>query len=151
MIRPENSMFVHDKGNDIHFLIDTGSEKSILPAKGREGLDKDHTQRLLAANGTYINCYGDQPVSLSFSPRHKYNWNFLIADVEEPIIGADFLKANNLLVDVGKKQLIIRDRSRINGISNVSHPEPYQSLIQRFPNLTTINLQSTNTTNTTHF
>lgn len=151
MIRSGNSMFVHDKGNDIHFLIDTGAEKSIIPAHGKDNLSKDTHQQLLAANGTPINCYGEQVFTLTFSPRHKYNWNFIIADVEEPILGADFLKAHNLLVDIGKKQLIQRDRSRINVISNVSHPEPYQSLIQRFPNLTTINPQSTNTTNTTHF
>lgn len=151
MIRSGNSMFVHDKGNDIHFLIDTGAEKSIIPAHGKDNLSKDTHQQLLAANGTSINCYGEQVFTLTFSPRHKYNWKFIIADVEEPILGADFLKAHNLLVDIGKKQLIQRDRSRINVISNVSHPEPYQSLIQRFPNLTTINPQSTNTTNTTHF
>ena len=33
----------------------------------------------------------------------KYTWLFQVADVYKPIIGADFLRAHNLLVDLKNK------------------------------------------------
>ena len=39
----------------------------------------------------------------------KYTWLFQIADVHKPILGADFLRANGLLVDLTSKRLIRPD------------------------------------------
>ena len=39
----------------------------------------------------------------------KYDWLFQVADVHKPIIGADFLRAHNLLVDLKNKRLLRAD------------------------------------------
>ncbi len=38
--------------------------------------------------------------------RRKFQWVFVEAAVQQPILGADFLKHFNLLVDLKHKQLI---------------------------------------------
>lgn len=45
------------------------------------------------------------------------DWEFLIADVTKPIIGADFLYEFDLIVDVRRKKLIDRKtKLEVNGI-----------------------------------
>ncbi|XP_066971779.1 uncharacterized protein [Macrobrachium rosenbergii] len=39
---------------------------------------------------------------------HEYSWTFIMADMTIALLGADFLTAYNLLVDVASKQLIQR-------------------------------------------
>lgn len=151
LVQARNSLFVHDTGNDIHFLVDTGAERSLMPVdynKTGNVYEKDPFCYLIAANGSRIHTYGEQQITLTFSPNHKYNWTFILANIEEPILGADFLKKYGLLVDIASKQLIDRQRDRIN---TVNIPEPFPSIIQRFPNLTTINPRSPTNDDTHHF
>lgn len=61
--------------------------------------------KLFAANNTRINTYGNIRLSLDLGLRRKFDWNFVVANVSRPIIGADFLKNFGLLVDVGRKRL----------------------------------------------
>ena len=39
----------------------------------------------------------------------KYSWRFIIADVTQPIMGADFLRSHSLLVDLANERLIRTD------------------------------------------
>ena len=39
----------------------------------------------------------------------KYSWRFIIADVTQPIMGADFLCSHSLLVDLANERLIRTD------------------------------------------
>ncbi|GFW72704.1 retrovirus-related Pol polyprotein from transposon opus [Trichonephila clavipes] len=43
---------------------------------------------------------------LNLGLRRPFIWTFIIADVSSPIIGADFLKHFNLLIDLKKKRLV---------------------------------------------
>ena len=43
-------------------------------------------------------CWGDKPVQLVLDGRH-FQWTFLLAAVQCPIIGVNFLRAHQLLVD----------------------------------------------------
>ncbi|GFT32521.1 retrovirus-related Pol polyprotein from transposon opus [Nephila pilipes] len=54
---------------------------------------------LFAANCTKIPTYGTKRISHDFSLRRQFTWSFVIADVRQPIIGVNFLKHFNLLVD----------------------------------------------------
>lgn len=61
---------------------------------------------LFAANGSRIKTFGEKRLNLNLSLRREFQWNFIIADVDQPIIGADFLKHYGLLVDVKNNKLI---------------------------------------------
>ncbi|GFU03880.1 transposon Tf2-6 polyprotein [Trichonephila clavipes] len=60
---------------------------------------------LFAANNTKIPAYGMVRKELNLGLRRPFIWTFIIADVSSPIIGADFLKHFNLLIDLKKKKV----------------------------------------------
>ncbi len=98
-------LFISDPATGYQFLIDCGSDVSALPppnARKRRPSD----QCLFAANGTSIKTYGDKLLEVELRLRRSFKWNFIIADVQVPIIGADFLDRYGLLVDIKNRRLI---------------------------------------------
>lgn len=91
----------------MNFLIDTGSDLSIIPPsfKDKNKIFND-TIQLYAANNTCIKTYGQKVLSVSLGLRRQFEFPFIIADVTKPIIGADFLAYFNLLVDLKNSKLI---------------------------------------------
>ncbi|GIY74287.1 retrovirus-related Pol polyprotein from transposon 297 [Caerostris extrusa] len=62
--------------------------------------------QLFAANGTAVPTYGKRLLKLDLGLRREFNWPFIIAAVSQPIIGADFLRHFELLVDIKNGILI---------------------------------------------
>ena len=88
------------------FLIDSGSVVSVIPRTFiKQKLNQSNLQ-LFAANQTSIQTYGDSVLSLDLGLRRNFKWLFIIADVQNAIIGADFLAHYGLLVDLRTAQLI---------------------------------------------
>lgn len=88
------------------FLIDTGSDLSVLPKSCAEGSPHSASFKLYAANDTVIDTFGEKLLHLDFNLRRSFTWMFTVADVTRPILGADFLKHYGLWVDLKKKRLI---------------------------------------------
>jgi hypothetical protein len=61
--------------------------------------------KIEGAGGHGINCYGEQRLDVCFSGR-RFTWTFLLAAVETPILGADFLKHFKLLVNLAAGCLV---------------------------------------------
>ena len=61
---------------------------------------------LTAANGSKIGTYGYHPLTLDLGFARLFKWEFIIADVAFPILGADFLRARCLLVDLRGRRLL---------------------------------------------
>ena len=60
-----------------------------------------------------------------------YKWNFLVADVRTPLLGADFLSHHNLLVDVRNQRLL-------NNPTDAALPvtaAPYADITNRYPEI----------------
>ena len=93
-----------------HFLIDTGAFLSVFPASDvdRRECRQDSSIQLVAANGTPIASYGRRRIQLFISGR-SYEWDFVLADVTQPLIGSDFLAHFGLLVDVAGQRLLDSD------------------------------------------
>ena len=119
--------YVTDKGTGTRYLVDTGSEVSVIPPSPSDHTHASDQLTLLAVNNTHITTYGTRSLTLNLSLRRKFQWIFIIASVQKPIIGADFLRHFGLLVDMSKRQLT--DSStllRIHGIATQdSSPSPY--------------------------
>ena len=60
---------------------------------------------LQAVNGTSISTYGTRSLTLDLGLRRSFRWIFIVADVATPILGADFLRWYNLLVDMRRNRL----------------------------------------------
>lgn len=82
-----------------HFLVDSGAQQSVMPASATDVLCHAHGPPLDAANGTPICTFGSRLVDLCFNGC-SFSWDFVIASVSVTILGADFLCAFQLLVDV---------------------------------------------------
>lgn len=104
-IHPSNRLIVTDRQSGIRYLVDTGANISVFN-KTNENIKSTLDYKLYAANGSVINTYGKKILSLDLGLRRSFQWTFIIADVKMPILGADFLEHNNLLVDLRGKRLI---------------------------------------------
>ncbi|XP_076243380.1 uncharacterized protein LOC143184797 [Calliopsis andreniformis] len=111
--RTVRRLFVTDGTTRTQYLIDTGAEVSVFPRKKVNGARAKSNFLLTAANGSLINTYGQIVISVDLRLRRAFPWTFIIADIERPIIGADFLARYGLLPDVQDRRLI----DKITGLS----------------------------------
>ena len=139
-----------DKNTKQNFLIDTGAEISVFPAGRSDRLHKTDVT-LRAANNSIISTYGFRRFTLDFGLPRPLTWRFLVADVTQPIIGADFLLQHKLLVDLAQRRLIdTRNGTRVEAdpspcstprlnFISTSPPtgDPFKRLLEDFPSLTT--------------
>ena len=88
-------MLVHitDQLTGRRYLVDTRASFSLVPQQSRA---PTIAPRLVGPNGAAINCWGETTLQLRFSTAP---FNGGSCAVTFPILGMDFLCANNLLVD----------------------------------------------------
>ncbi|KAK3887688.1 hypothetical protein Pcinc_008238 [Petrolisthes cinctipes] len=98
-------LWIQDRLSVMRFLIDTGAALSLVPAQGGHACTGHPSYNMVAANGTPITTYGIQSRHLALAPNHTFQWNFLVADAGQLILGADFLSSHDLLVDTKRHRL----------------------------------------------
>ena len=138
-------IYLTDTLTNRHFLVDTGTTISLFPHKSN---NKPSSLQLTAANGQPISSWGDRWILLQFGNR-RFEWSFHLADVDQPLLGADFFKAFNLLVDVAAAQIL--DSSSLQVISSsvsppanqwpfytalINTPTQYRDILAEFPGVT---------------
>lgn len=144
---PEQSyrLFVTDKNSRYTFLVDSGANISCLPRqKGQKPQQLDF--KLFAANNTVISTYGTKTLELDLNLRRPFKWTFVVADVGKPILGADFLKEHQLIVDIKNRRLIdgktnLCSRSFVSAtdmptIRSIDVNQPYHDILMEFPGTT---------------
>ena len=148
-LKKSNLMFIFDKTNKTNFLIDTGACISLLPAKSFAPKNaKPESPYLQAANGTLINTYGERYLNVNIGLRRDFLFQFIIADVKNAIIGADFLAKHKLSINMADKSItdILTNVSVKTHETNAELNEivqidantngPHADLIKKYPNLT---------------
>lgn len=99
-------LFIRDPKSNISFLVDSGAEVSVLPRRFGAAFRKpESSTSLVAANGSPIRSYGTRCLELSLGLRRIYAHVFVIADVQNPILGADFLQRHGLLLDFKQRRI----------------------------------------------
>ena len=97
--------FLKDSHSNTQYLVDTGACRSLLPKSMAHPGARCSDVHLIAANGSPIQTYGSQHVVIATANK-QYPWEFIIADVSLPLIGADFLAHYHLMVDVAHRRLV---------------------------------------------
>ncbi|GFW41313.1 transposon Tf2-11 polyprotein [Trichonephila clavipes] len=115
-------LFLLDRKSGQKFLIDSGSEICIIPPSPTMNKSPQSNFFLFAANNTKIPAYGMVRKELNLGLRRPFIWTFIIADVSSPIIGADFLKHFNLLIDLKKKDANISFKNILSEYPDLSNP-----------------------------
>ncbi|GFV88989.1 retrovirus-related Pol polyprotein from transposon 17.6 [Trichonephila clavipes] len=99
----------------------SGSEICVIPPSPTMNKSPQSNFSLFAAN-TKIPAYGMVRKELNLGLRRPFIWTFIIADVSSPIIGADFLKHFNLLIDLKKKDANISFKNILSEYPDLSNP-----------------------------
>ena len=130
---PSRLFFIMDRNQGLRFLVDTGAEVSVLPPTCAERRHPSESLTLQAVNGTRIATYGTRSLTLNLGLRRTLRWVFIVADVQQPILGADFLSHFNLHVDMTHCRLVdALTQFTIQGMySKASTPSP--SILPRIP------------------
>ncbi|KMQ83879.1 transposon ty3-g gap-pol polyprotein [Lasius niger] len=134
-----------DVKTKVQYLIDTGSDVSVYPRNLVKGPLWSSPYQLYAANGTIIRTYGQITLEPNFGLRRTFLWRFVIADVAQPLIGADFLSYFYLLPDLRKGRLIDGKTGLFTkksphtktgeGIKAVTKQTSYHDLLTEFSNI----------------
>ena len=141
------SLYITDKHNKCNYLIDTGAAVSVLPKSSANRTSDAACLLLVAANNNTINTYGTCRRVVDVGLKRDYAYAFIVADVIQPIIGADFRIHYSLLVDL--KSRCLRDMRTCLAIpATLSSIKPlslnrvdtvqndYTKLLGQFPELT---------------
>ncbi|XP_043262465.1 uncharacterized protein LOC122403173 [Colletes gigas] len=98
-------LHVQDRISGQIFLIDTGSDISLLPV-ARNCKPVASGLRLYAANNTRVDTYGESTRTIEIGLRRPITWNFCVADVPYPNVGADLLTHYGITVDLRGPKII---------------------------------------------
>ena len=114
-----------------------------------------HAHSLLSTTHPFARMHGQRSLTLNLGLRRSLPWIFIVADVQKPILGADFLRHYGLMVDMHKRKLIdTNTHLHVQGIlSSGKSPSPslcskdvsnpYHALLSEFPALTQITTSDT--------
>lgn len=138
---------IKDINTGMRFLIDTGANVSVLPVTRKSYSVSDSSNfKLYAANCSEIQTYGTRNLELNLNLKKLYKWTFIVANVKQPIIGADFLRHYNLLVDLNSQKLIDKESKLLASgnmikcaepsVSIVDGKHPYHLLLSEFSDIT---------------
>ena len=138
--------YITDYHTKQRFLVDTGAEVSVIPPTPADRQDRQGYD-LQAANSSTIHTYGTRSLTLNIGFRRSYPWIFTIANVNHAILGADFLRHFNFLVDLRRRRLIYATTQlSINGIATsmpalslvyaTFPPSTYTNILRDFPDIT---------------
>ena len=130
------------------WLVDGGALLSIVPPTAQQRLQGPNEIKLKAANGTNIDCFGNTTRTITIGDQ-DFSFDFIIADVQSRILGADFLAYNYLAPNHRDAQLIsLKDYSilpaehargfqsiPINFVHQID--DPFYKLLDGFPEVTT--------------
>ena len=123
---------ITDRRSGLRFLIDTGAQVSVIPPSPADR-NTPSTLTLQAVNNTRIRTYGTRSLALNLGLRRTFRWVFVVADVANPILGADFLQHFSLVVDLRHRRLIdALTTLTVQGLLS-SQTSPSPSLLPRTP------------------
>ena len=144
---PNPLLHIRDRATKTVFLVDTGAELSIVPPTEAER-KRPANRSLIAANNTPIRTFGTRQMEL-FLNQSKYTWQFQVAETHSHILGADFLRAHSLAVDLAGRRLVRLDTltvlkgtirsAQYNKITSLasSNANEFAQLLRNRPALTT--------------
>ncbi|XP_075743699.1 uncharacterized protein LOC142802193 isoform X1 [Rhipicephalus microplus] len=98
--------YVSDKITGACFLVDTGAQVSVIPASCADRHRNEQTCPLQAINNSAIRTYDQRSLTLDLRLRRTSRWIFILADVSQAVLGADFLSFFNLARDMHAHRLI---------------------------------------------
>ena len=139
---------VYDSVDKRKWLVDGGALLSIVPPTPAQRKKGPDGTVLRAANGTKISCYGNVRKVVTLGDR-TFDYDFIIADVQQSILGADFLAEFYLapnhrdgsILDLNSLETLpasIAHGVASESVNFVNHVDnAYYRLLDEYPSITT--------------
>lgn len=129
------------------FLIDSGADVSVLPLTSKSCDIRPTAVTLFAAKGSAIKVIGERRIKLNLGLGRDFYWSFVIADVTSPIIGSDFIKHHDLLIDLRRNRLVDNTTRTSSDLKSATYNEaasirtfdptnPFTVLLRQFHDIT---------------
>ncbi|VDL85891.1 unnamed protein product [Schistocephalus solidus] len=142
--RPSRLFYITDNSSSLRFLVDYGVEVSVIPPPRCHHL-KPSQFSLQAAYNTAVRIYGEQSLPVDLGLMRHFQWVFIQADAQSPIIGADFLSHFGLAVYLKHRRLIDTTTKRFTVATVTSEPSfgihltilslPFAEMLKENPSL----------------
>lgn len=138
----EVRLYIRDFNSNFSFLVDSGSVISAIPRFLICDAITPIELKLNAANNSEIKTYGMTWLNIDLGLRRAFKFQFIVADVNIPILGADFLTTYGLLIDL--KQGVLTDpltnlsssgelrKTNLFSISTVERAKDFRGLLAEF-------------------
>ena len=117
-----------------------------VPAQADPKLQGLSQLRPLRSERVYHRYIWPTPINVDFGLRRDFVWRFVVADLQVPIIGVDFLSFYNLLVHCRKNRLlggttllsmpVFTVSDQVTSVKTIYVNTPMDEVLQEFPNLT---------------
>ena len=134
---PSTTFSIKDEISGKSFLVDTGACRSFIPPDRRiNDLQPYDGPSVVTASGDALQIHGKRRCRIKLSGK-LYLWDFIIADVSMPILGADFLVAFDLAVNLAKKSLFV---ASCNSEKRTNIHHDLQIVLDKFPEVFCENL-----------
>ena len=141
-------LHITDTKRNEKWLVDGGALLSIIPPTAHQRLRGPNDVKLKAANGSDINCYGTCQRTITIGTT-SFAFEFIIADVQTRILGADFLAKNALapnhrdahLINLLDFSTLPAEHARgfislpVNFVNQID--DPYFQLLDQYPEICT--------------
>ena len=122
---PSRLFFITDSYSSYHFLVDACAKVRVLPPSRTECKYPQDNHNLLAVNRLSIVTYGERSLTIKLGLRRTFRRVFIVANMQNSILGADFLCHYSPLVDIKHSILNTVTQLRVQGItSQVVSPSP---------------------------
>ena len=141
-------LHVKDENEGHRWLVDGGALLSIVPPTTSQRRSGPNGTQLCAANGTKIECYGKVRKTLLIGSR-SFEFEFVIANVRQRILGADFLASfylapnhrDGTLIDLDNLDVLpatFAENAKTNHVTYVNEVnDPCYKLLDSFPDILT--------------
>ena len=141
-------LHVKDENEGHRWLVDGGALLSIIPPTSSQRRIGPNGTQLCAANGTKIECYGKIRKTLLIGSR-SFEFEFVIANVRQRILGADFLASfylapnhrDGTLMDLDSLDVLpatFAQNAKTNHVTYVNEVnDPCYKLLDSFPDILT--------------
>ena len=123
-------------------LVDTGAQVSVFSVTPQRHRQK--TEPLIASNGSTIDTFSTKTIQLDLGFR-KFKWPFVLANVNRPMLGADFFCSNHVLIDVYTSHILDAKTYNNVPVKRDTAPTPrlnactgneFTNILQEFPSIT---------------
>lgn len=132
-------MHVQDTETKTIYLIDNGAEKSIVPRTYEEEIEPCNI-KLFSPINSQFKVYGTKDIIVTLSNR-PYQAKVIVADINYPILGIDFLKENKMIIDLDQYTIMSKNdniihraykRKQVNLIQSTNDYSQINQLLNEF-------------------